>query len=164
MIVARRALNIGWYFRLSLRRCEFQKWVRMRGVKSGFFIEVDANTYKSGCEWFQNTQKRMRTVFKLLQCPYSAFAPPVLEGYGRSLRRTFLNQESVRRTRRAASRFLMPSEHFKSPFERAIVTTLKIYFGINRNPNIRRDSSAIERLPGLGQIQFIRESESPPVR
>jgi hypothetical protein len=27
----------------------------------------------------------------------------------------------------------MPSEHFKSPFERAIATTLKIYSGINRN-------------------------------
>ena len=34
----------------------------MRGVKSGFFTEVDANTYKSECEWFQNIQKRMRTV------------------------------------------------------------------------------------------------------
>ena len=37
----------------------------------------------------------------------------------------------------------MPSEHFKSPFERAIATTLKIYSGINRSANIRRDSSAI---------------------
>jgi hypothetical protein len=106
--------------------------------------------HRSGCEYLQEWMRmvskhteRMRTVFKLPQCPYSAFAPPVLEGYGRSLRRTFLNQESVRRTRRAANRFLMPSEHFKSPFERAIATTLKIYSGINRNANIRRDSSAI---------------------
>ena len=97
---------------------------------------VDANgfrIYRRGCEQFLN----------FFNAPYSAFAPPVLEGYGRSLRRTFLNQESVRRTRRAANRFLMPSEHFKSPFERAIATTLKIYSGINRNANIRRDSSAI---------------------
>jgi len=28
-----------------------------------FLTEVDANIYKSGCEWFQNIQKRMRTVF-----------------------------------------------------------------------------------------------------
>jgi hypothetical protein len=34
----------------------------MKGSNRGFFTEVDANTYKSGCEWFQNIQKRMRTV------------------------------------------------------------------------------------------------------
>ncbi len=97
--------------------CDFQKWMRMRRGQIGVFHRSGREyLHKSGCEWFQNIQKRMRTVFKLLQCPYSAFAPPVLEGYGRSLRRTFLNQESVRRTRRAANRFLMPSEHFKQPF------------------------------------------------
>ena len=72
---------------------------------------------------------------------------------------------SFGRTRRGCkNQLLMPAEYFKSPFERAIVTTLKIYFGINRNANIRRDSSAIERLPGLAQIQLIRQSESPPIR
>jgi hypothetical protein len=28
-----------------------------------FFTEVDANTYKSRCERFQNIQKKMRTIF-----------------------------------------------------------------------------------------------------
>jgi hypothetical protein len=46
----------------DLSTCEFQKWLRMKGSHRGFFTEVDANTYKSGCEWFQNIQKRMRTV------------------------------------------------------------------------------------------------------
>jgi hypothetical protein len=35
----------------------------MRRGKTGFFTEVDANTYKSGCERFHNIQKKMRTVF-----------------------------------------------------------------------------------------------------
>jgi hypothetical protein len=36
--------------------------MRIKGTNRAFFTEVDANTYKSGCEWIQNIQKRMRTV------------------------------------------------------------------------------------------------------
>src|SRR5438105_14321167 len=59
---------------------------------------------------------------------------------------------------------LLLSEYFKSLFECVITTILTTCFGINRHTNIRRHSSAIERLPGLAQIQLIRQTEVPAIR